>query len=137
MNDPLTKPAVQTDTPAADTEASAMGCFLAALHRCAGKTARPEDVVRRVSEIAFSRPNDALALACGQRGSLETMDLAAVAEFKCKDDSGEVKFVDRLRALELLWTLLGGSGGGDGAARDFLQALEDAGAGHEGDGGRR
>ncbi len=137
MNDPLTKPAVQSAPPAAGEAASPAERCPAGPGRRAKDLVRPEDVVRCVSEIAFSRPNDAVALACGQRGRVEAMDLAAVAELKCKDELGEVKFVDRLRALELLWTLLGGSGGGDGAARDFLQALEDAGAGSAGGEGRR
>ena len=123
MNDPLTKPAVQSAPPAAGEAASPAERCPAGPGRRAKDLVRPEDVVRCVSEIAFSRPNDAVALACGQRGRVEAMD--------------EVKFVDRLRALELLWTLLGGSGGGDGAARDFLQALEDAGAGSAGGEGRR
>lgn len=88
---------------------------------------RPEDVVRKLCQIAFSRPNDAIALACGQQyGSIENMDLAAVAEFKYKDENAEVKFVDRVRALQLLWELLGEEDGGgpQSAARDFLLALE-------------
>ena len=45
-----------------------------------------EDVVRCLCRLAFSRPNDAIALACGQiHGGIEAMDLAAVAEFKHRE----------------------------------------------------
>lgn len=139
MNDPYTSAAAQAqlalphsetasaEPAAADAEPSPMGQYLGALCRCAARSATPADVVRRVTEIAFSDPADAVALACGQQcRPAADMDLAAVSEFKCKDGLGEVKFLDRLRALELLWSLLGGgSGGEDAAAQAFLQALED------------
>lgn len=86
-----------------------------------------EDVVRCLCRLAFSRPNDAVALACGQNcGSIENMDLAAVAEFKHREGQTEVKFLDRVRALQALGALLGGGEGGDDTARAFFQALEDA-----------
>ena len=65
-------------------------------------------------------------------GAVAELDLAAVAEFKCKEDSAEVKFLDRVRALQVLGELLGNQeDGSDGEARDFLAALE-ACAGAEG-----
>ena len=110
--------------------------YLEGLRRSAGETVEPGDVIRRLCQIAFSRPNDAVALACGQkRGAVAELDLAAVAEFKCKEDSAEVKFLDRVRALQVLGELLGKQeDGSDGAARDFLAALE-ACAGTEGSDG--
>ena len=110
--------------------------YLARLRKSAAETAEPEDVIRRLCQIAFSRPNDAVALACGQRcGAVAELDLAAVSEFKCKEDSGEVKFLDRIRALQVLGELLGKQEPNrDGAARDFLAALE-ACAGAEGSDG--
>lgn len=85
-----------------------------------------EDVVRCLCRLAFSRPNDAIALACGQiHGGIEAMDLAAVAEFKHREGQTEVKFLDRVRALQALGELLGGEGGDD-TAQAFFQALEDA-----------
>lgn len=59
-------------------------------------------------------------------GSIENMDLAAVAEFKHREGQTEVKFLDRVRALQALGELLGGGEGGDDTARAFFQALEDA-----------
>ena len=62
--------------------------YLERLRKSAGETVKPEDVIRRLCQIAFSRPNDAVALACGQkRGAVAELDLAAVAEFKYKEDS--------------------------------------------------
>lgn len=85
-----------------------------------------EVVWRCLCRLAFSRPNDAIALACGQiHGGIEAMDLAAVAEFKHREGQTEVKFLDRVRALQALGELLGGEGGDD-TAQAFFQALEDA-----------
>lgn len=107
--------------------------YLARARKSARETVRMEDIVRRLCQIAFSRPNDAVALACGQnRSAVADLDLAAVAEFKCREDSAEVKFLDRVRALQVLGELLGEKETDrDGAARDFLAALE-ACAGAEG-----
>ncbi len=95
--------------------------YLERARQCAGETVGPEDVVRRLCQIAFSRPNDAVALACGQQqGAIGDLDLAAVAEFKWKPECAEVKFLDRVRALQALGELLGGDRATDqdGAARD-------------------
>lgn len=87
-----------------------------------------EDAIRRLAELAFGRANDAVALALGGPGVRETvaeMDLSAVAEFKVTDKGGvEVKFLDRVRALEALCAALDGriSTGAD----DFFRALEDS-----------
>ena len=85
-----------------------------------------EDVLRRLAQLAFGRVNDAIRLALHE-GTYDPDELAlsAVAEFKATDKGLEVKFVDRVRALEALYSLLG-DGAGDGAV-DFFQALEDAG----------
>ena len=101
--------------------------YIAQARRCARAAVEPEDVVRCLCRIAFSRPNDAVALACGQkREAIEGLDLAAVAEFKCKGQDAEVKFLDRVRALQALGELLLRETGerGDDAALDFLNALQ-------------
>lgn len=89
---------------------------------------RRGDAIRRLTELAFGRANDAVALALsGKRDEAEVgqMDLSAVAEFKVTDKGGvEIKFLDRIRALEALCTLLGEEGGG---AEEFFRALEEAG----------
>ena len=69
---------------------------------------KQEDVLRFLCQIAFSQPNDAVALACGQQyGNIENLDLAAVARFK--REQIEVKFLDHLRALQVLGELLNGT----------------------------
>lgn len=95
-----------------------------------------EDVLRRLCQIAFSQPNDAVALACGQQyDKIENLDLAAVAEFKRKDEQTEVKFIDRVRALQVLGELLSGKeSNADDTARDFFRALELSGESKTGDG---
>ena len=91
---------------------------------------RREDVLRRLAQLAFGRANDAarLALQAGQADP-EKLDLSAVAELKVTDKGGvEIKLVDRVRALETLYGLLEGGGGG---AEELYRALADA-AGEEG-----
>lgn len=86
---------------------------------------RREDVLRRLAQLAFGRVNDAvrLALGGGDISTVDQLDLSAVAEFKASDKGLEVKFVDRIRALEALYSLIGGTENG---AVDFFKALEDA-----------
>lgn len=86
---------------------------------------RREDVLRRLTQLAFGRANDALKLALHPgEANPETLELSAVAEFKVTDKGVEVKLVDRVRALETLWELLeGGDGGG---AEELYRALEEA-----------
>ncbi len=85
-----------------------------------------EDAARRLAELAFGRANDAAALALsgpGQCPSVDKLDLSAVSELKVTDKGVEVKFLDRIRALEALCGLLDQDGGG---AASFFQALEAA-----------
>lgn len=92
---------------------------------------RREDVLRRLSQLAFGRVNDAVFLALHPgEADPQALDLSAVAEWKVTDKGGvEVKLVDRVRALEALCGLLE-DGGSDGA-RDLYQVLAEA-AGEEG-----
>ena len=87
---------------------------------------RREDALRRLAQLAFGRANDAARLALSPREvDPGALDLSAVAELKVTDKGGvEVKLVDRVRALETLWGLLGESGGG--GAEELYRALEDA-----------
>lgn len=86
-----------------------------------------QDLVRFLTQIVFSKPNDAIALACGQKVRVKDMDLAAVAEFKRKDETTEIKFVDRVKALQLLWEILRTQDGQEEekTAWQFLQALRE------------
>lgn len=81
------------------------------------------DVVRRLCELAFGRANDAvkLALSPGGQADAEGLDLSAVTEYKVTDKGMEVKFIDRVRALEVLWNLLED---GEDRTERFLQALD-------------
>lgn len=89
-----------------------------------------EDVLRQMAQLAFGPVNDAVRLALeGKQANLEQLDLSAVAEFKVTDKGGvEVRFVDRLRALDALREMLEEKGGG---AQELYQALAEA-AGEEG-----
>ena len=88
------------------------------------------DVIRQLWRIACSRPSAAVALAYLEQPSRETiqrLDLGAVSEFR-RNSAGsvEIKFVDRVKALQALEGLLGGVGSEEADA--FFRALEEAGA---------
>ncbi len=96
------------------------------MREAAGQVRR-EDVIRRLAQLAFGRVNDGvkLALRPGETEPAE-LDLAAVSEIKVTDKGGvEVKFIDRLRALETLHSLLEGQG--ENGLRDLLEVLNGAG----------
>lgn len=90
---------------------------------------RQKDAARAlqgVERLAFGAVNDAVFLLLdGEemcRDVIGTLDLYNVAEIKRPKGGGfEMKFFDRLKALELL---LGHGGGGDGQASSFYEALE-------------
>lgn len=85
---------------------------------------RREDVLRHLAQLAFGRSADGVRLALqGREADLDEMDLSAVAEIRVTDKGGvELKFLDRVRALEALYTLLEG----DGAQGSALGALSGA-----------
>lgn len=89
---------------------------------------RREDVIRRLAELCFGRANDAVQLAFlkpGEEKDLAQLELSAVAEFKRGTNGAlEVKLVDRVKALQLLYELLGGEEMG---LSEFYEALEQAG----------
>ena len=86
---------------------------------------RREDAIRRLCELAFGRANDAVKLALQPGRDPSGLDLAAVSELKTKPDGTvEVKFIDRVKALEVLCHLL--SENGDGAV-ELFRALAEAG----------
>lgn len=93
---------------------------------------RREDVLRCLARLAFGESRDGVRLALeGRQADLTDMDLAAVAEIRVTDKGGvEVKFADRVRALEALCALLESSDA-HGGARELYQALT-AEAGEEG-----
>lgn len=84
-----------------------------------------DDAVRHLAQIAFGPVNDVVALAAAWRSGNpidpQSLNLSAVSELKLLEKGVEVKFIDRVRALDALCSLLG-----DGQnAIDFFQALED------------
>ena len=93
---------------------------------------RREDALRRLAQLAFGQANDGVELALrGREASAEGLDLSAVAEIRVTDKGGvEIKFVDRVRALETLCELLGGES--VSGAEDLFRALSAAGTEEEG-----
>ena len=69
------------------------------------KTARPNAVKRGYSKIAFGKVNDAVRLmfrdGLGPE-EIKKLDLNSVAELKQTKDGLEIKFYDRMKALECL-----------------------------------
>lgn len=79
--------------------------------RCAAADQlKREDVLRQLARLAFGRVDDAVTLAL-RRGETEPegLELSAVSELRVTEKGVEVKLVDRVRALETLWKLLGAS----------------------------
>lgn len=86
---------------------------------------RREDVLRRLAQLAFGQANDVVSLALRpQTAEPGKMDLSAVSELKVTEKGVEVKLVDRVRALETLWNMLGT--GEDSGAEELYRALEEA-----------
>ncbi len=89
-----------------------------------GRSAR-RAMLRHLKKLLRARPNDAVRLAfldAPQAGEIERLDLTLLSEFK-RSASGvvELKFQDRLKAIELLDRL---AGPGEDGAEQFFQALE-------------
>ena len=96
---------------------------------------RREDVLRRLAQMAFGQASDGVKLALqGREAEMDGMDLSAVSEIRVTDKGGvEIKFVDRVKALETLCGLLETGSGGQGA-EELYRVLEAA-ARSEGEGG--
>ena len=85
-----------------------------------------QEIIEELRRLVKSRNNDAVKLAWmdgGDLNRLARLDLRGVTELKRTEKGGfEVKFVDRLKALELLERLC--SAGDDSALEEFLNGLE-------------
>lgn len=85
-----------------------------------------EDALRRLTELAFGRANDAVALALSperERLDARQLDLSAVSEFKVTEKGAvEIRFLDRIKALEALCLLLERQADEEGA-EDLIRAL--------------
>ena len=109
------------------------------MRSAAAATVKREDILRQLAKLAFGGAShllqvggaeDAVRLAL-ERGETapEGLELSAVSELRVTEKGVEVKLVDRVRALETLWRLLGESGG---AQQDELyRALTELGGGTE------
>ncbi len=82
-----------------------------------------EDLIGLLERLAFYRPNDAIRMAMEEGVDIRKLRLEGVAEFKCHANGAmELKFFDRVKALELLLALEGEPGDGGGLL-GFLQQL--------------
>ena len=83
---------------------------------------RRQDVTRRLAELAFGKANDCVKLALEENLCLDELDLSLLSEVKRNEKgTGEIKLIDRLRALEQL-AQSAGEERNDGDA--FLQARQ-------------
>lgn len=88
------------------------------------------EVIRRISELAIGKSNDAVKLVLldpEQASIIDELDLSLLSEVK-RGSNGviEVKLINRLDALELLAKLLGAGEGRSGEAESFFRALDEA-----------
>ena len=99
---------------------------LDAMRSLRARTVRREDAVRRLAELAFGRANDAVAMALSperERLDVQGLDLSAVSEFKVTEKGAvEIRFLDRIKALEALCLLLERQADEEGA-EDLIRAL--------------
>lgn len=80
-----------------------------------------DDLIRRMWELAFGRPNDCVRLAMGELDRLDDLDLSLLAEIKRSDKGAvEVKLVDRMAVMERLLELTNNQAD---TASAFLQAI--------------
>jgi hypothetical protein len=100
---------------------------LETMRTAVGGQLRREDAVRRLAQLAFGQANDAVGLALGRGGGDPAeLDLTAVSEIKVTDKGVEIKFLDRVRALETLCQLLeSGTEAGGELYRVLLEAAGD------------
>ena len=100
------------------------------------KKARPDAVKRGYKKIAFGRVNDAVRLMFRDGLSPEEMkklDLNSVAELKQTKDGLEIKFYDRMKALECLREMEEDGAGQSPLYRALLQSVKKRGeAGDDG-----
>ncbi len=91
------------------------------------RTADLSEVCAGYRRLAFGSYADALKLLfCDEKtvaGELERLDMFSVSEIKKKDSAIEIKFFDRLKALEHLENASGAAAAADGAL-PFYEALE-------------
>ncbi len=98
------------------------------LHQLAGQNPLPDSGIYGLERIAFGSVADAVGLLTAEtpptREELETLDLFMISEIKKPKGGGmEIKFHDRLKAMELLCQLK--NAGNQDSALPFYQALHE------------
>ena len=79
-----------------------------------------EELIRKLAEVACARPNGAVQLAFMKEQDapfVDQLDLMALAELKRGERTIEMKFVDRVKLLELLLGAMRKESGGSVAAK--------------------
>lgn len=80
------------------------------------------DVLRRLAELAFGKPNDCVRLVVEDDVDISTLELGLLREVKRSGNGAvEVKLVDQLQVLEQLAALTEKDGTG---VEDFLNSLK-------------
>lgn len=81
-----------------------------------------EDILKALGRIALSDPGDAIALALDtENADAADRDLWGVSEFKRgSGTSAEIRFVDRIKAIELLLASLSS---GEAGMQELMEAL--------------
>lgn len=93
------------------------------------KLCKRDDLIWRMWNLAFGRPNDCVRLALGEVDRLDELDLSLLAEVRRSDKGAvEVKLVDRMEVMDRLLELAGKEEDG---ATDFLQAIAGLGQAQE------
>ena len=84
-----------------------------------------EELVSRLTEVACAKPNGAVQLAFLREQDapyIDRLDLMALAELKVGERAVEMKFIDRVKLVELLLGAMRKEGGGSVAAQ-LLEAM--------------
>ncbi len=83
-----------------------------------------DDLVAQLERLAFYRPNDGIRLALEGEADVRRLRLEGVSEFKRQGNGTvELKFFDRIKALELLLALQQEDGAPSGGVIEFLRRM--------------
>ena len=83
-----------------------------------------DDLVAQLERLAFYRPNDGIRLALEGEADVRRLRLEGVSEFKRQGNGTvELKFFDRIKALELLLALQQEDGAPSGGVMEFLRRM--------------
>ena len=85
------------------------------------------EILDALKRVALSKPNDAVTLALAPQDTyVEGLDLWGISEFKVAANGAvEVKFADRVKAMDLLLECAGSGGDGMEALLNALEAGEE------------